>query len=288
MATTNVINNQSKTTVFTSDGTFTKDTRTQYVFLYMVDGGDGGMSGSRYPANTGRGGGGGAGGGHACLILPASMLGVSETVKIGTGGVGGTAQTSNATAGKSPTAKVQKTQFGEYTFSDSRLPVSGAGGLAGGLAVISSLTPITLGFPFLAYATLTSPDGTTGAAGTNWSYGGASGGGNNNTTARAGGNSLAILGASGATLVAGATGGVEGGTIDGGNGSVGYPWTSMMTPGTGGAGGGGQKAGGVAGNGGNGGFPGGGGGGGGGSIDGTNSGTGGNGAAGLVVVVEYF
>jgi hypothetical protein len=288
MATTNAINNTNKTTVFLADGTFTKDSRTQYICLYMVDSGDGGMSGARFAANLARGGGGGAGGGHAFLFLPASLITAPVAVKIGVGGIGGTAQTSNDTAGKAPTAKAQKTSFGEYGFTASRLPVSGAGGLSSGLASIALLTPSTMGAPFLAGGLNTSPDGSTGAAGTSWTYGGASGGGNNNTTARAGGDSLAIFGATGATLVAGAAGGIEGGTINGGNGTDGYPWTNVMTPGTGGAGGGGQKAGGVAGNGGNGAFPGGGGGGGGASINGTNSGAGGNGGAGLVIVVEYF
>ena len=89
-------------------------------------------------------------------------------------------------------------------------------------------------------------------------------------------------------ILAGGVGGIESGTIDGGNGNSQITTGGLYTGGTGGGGGGCQKTGIVAGIGGNGGFPGGGGGGGGGSLNGCSSGAGGSGAGGLVIVIEYF
>jgi hypothetical protein len=90
------------------------------------------------------------------------------------------------------------------------------------------------------------------------------------------------------TIIAGGTGGIETGTINGGAGDPGTVTYGLILGGAGGGGGGNQFAGPVGGNGGDGGFPGGGGGGGGASRNGFNSGTGGAGADGLVIVIEYL
>lgn len=282
MATTNSINNSTKTTIFLVDGSFVKDSRTKTIDLYMVDSGDGGGSGFRQPADSGGGGGGGASGGNAFYSFPASILGASTAVKIGIGGIGGVAQTLDDSDSVIPTAKAQKTSFGEFGFLDSTLPdIFGVGGLSG--------DPFAEGSVCLNQKLTRGADGAVGDIGYSvGAPGGSSGGGNSSTASKEGGTTPPILGNSGAILVAGAAGGTEAGTINGSNGSDGYPWTTLMNYGTGGAGGGGQKAGAVAGTGGDGGFPGGGGGGGGASINGTNSGAGGNGGNGIVVVVEYF
>ena len=117
---------------------------------------------------------------------------------------------------------------------------------------------------------------------------GGGGAGADATTARTGGKAADIKDLKGSDLVLGGVGGVETGTLNGGNGNTQVTSGGIMTGGTGGGGGGGQKTGGAAGIGGDGGFPGGGGGGGGGSLSGTNSGAGGDGGDGLVIIIEYF
>jgi hypothetical protein len=107
-------------------------------------------------------------------------------------------------------------------------------------------------------------------------------------TAYSGGSGVAkTLNASG-SLVPGGAGGIETGTIDGGNGSPGVTTVGIVVGGTAGGGGGNQAVGGRGGNGGNGGFPGGGGGGGGASHLGSPSGSGGNGANGQLIIIEYL
>lgn len=90
MVTNNSVNNTSKTTTFTSSGTFTKDSRTKYAFVIGIGGGGGGGSGRRGAAGTDRtGGGGGSSQGSFFYQIPGSVLGTSETVTIGSLGNGG-------------------------------------------------------------------------------------------------------------------------------------------------------------------------------------------------------
>ena len=128
-----------------------------------------------------------------------------------------------------------------------------------------------------------------------WIMSGTGGGGagvaQSGTVASSGGSGGSILNpVSGTgTLVAGGAGGLEGVSIDGGNGGDGVTVSSvnLLCGGAGGGGGGNRATGGSSGDGGNGGFPGGGGGGGGATLTGS-SGSGGNGADGLVIVIEYL
>src|SRR5581483_3181472 len=86
--------------IFTGNGTWTKPAGAKSVLVQLIGGGAGGGSGRRGAAGTVRGGGsGGAGAGIAEKTFPASVLGATETIIVGTGGTGGAAQTVDNTDG---------------------------------------------------------------------------------------------------------------------------------------------------------------------------------------------
>src|SRR6476469_1866152 len=98
----------SKTTdvqTFLADGTWIKPAGAKAVRVWMFSGGGGGGSGMRGAPGGSRCGGNGGGGG-ACIYFtfPASVLGATETVTVGVGGVGGAAITTDATVGNPGTA----------------------------------------------------------------------------------------------------------------------------------------------------------------------------------------
>lgn len=281
-------------TQFNTPGTFTwtKNAATQFIEIVMWGGGAGGGSGRR-GASTAAGGGSGAGGSDVVYYSQqASAFSSSETVIVGAGGAGGAAVAVNNTNGN-PGIAGGFSSIGTLTTPGSSNP--GIGGTTG------TTTGGTLGVAFTINGTSVQGGGNGGSGGSstggngasNTTQYGASGGGGgsgaDSGTARQAGNGGSITTLNTVTtLIAGAAGGIESGTINGANGTAQITTHGSVTGGGGGGGGGGQSTGGVAGIGGNGAFPGGGGGGGGGSINGTNSGAGGNGSGGAVWIYEYF
>lgn len=301
MATQNNIFASSKTTTFTSSGTWNKDPRTKSLTIIGCCSGSGGGSGRQGASGAA---GGGAGGGYGIYLVfqrvPAFIFNSSVSVTIGGTATGGAAQTSNLTDGNTGSSN-NITSFGSFL-----VPVTGAatpGGTNGSTAAFAVGNSASIFTPTTTNLTNTGALG----AGTNglqcpYTFSGTSGGGGsgaNATTPQQAGNgairNLNIFNqnqtAPGTNFTSGAAGGISGGTINGAAGSsYSLPNDGVFVGGTGGGGGGGQATAGglVAGTGGDGGIPGSGGGGGGGSITGTNSGAGGNGSRGELWVIEYF
>lgn len=279
-------------TTFNTPGSFTwtKNAATQYVDLLMWGGGGGGGSGRRSTSTNAGGGGGGGAGDLFFYSMPSIYFSASETVVVGAGGTGGIAQTVNDTDGNNGT-KGGVSSLGNVKTGGSTNygpgGITGGNSGQGGQGYVQFITGGVGGAP--GHGTLTvGGDGPNIGAIFSGSAGGG-GGGADSVTARKGGNGGNITTLDGGiTLVTGGAGGIEGGTINGGNGGAQVTGHGVVTGGAAGGGGGGQSVGGVAGIGGNGAFPGGGGGGGGGSLNGTNSGAGGNGGDGAVWVIEYF
>ena len=302
MATQNNINGSSILTQFTASGTWTKNPRTTAITIFGISSGSGAGSGRQGSTTSA----GGAAGGNSssfiwCERMPASVFGTSETVTIGGTSSGGATQSTNGNDGNTSAAQ-NSTMIGSIG-AIAQTGVSPGGTSTSSAAVartginfiyMGASNPV-LGFN-VAGGAGSNTNGSVGqtntgnAAGASYYMGTAGGGGSgaNSATAQQAGNGGAIIFWS-TTITAAGAGGIETGTINGGNGtSVTLPNHGLLSAGTGGGGGGGQKSGGSAGTGGNGGTPGGSGGGGGGSITGTNSGAGGTGQAGELWVIEFF
>lgn len=297
--------NQSLVTIYNASTTWTKNSLTVYVTAIIVSGGGGGGSGA--VGVTGAAGGGGGGGGSPVMIVhrtPAAAFGSTEAVVIGTGGAGGIAA-SIAGSGNVGIIGIASS-FGSLIGTPGG---AGTAGLTSGTSATSTASVASdtwvwgsgsgtgvVGVLGQGGALSTGVNGSTGTATLNglitsmfiFPSGGAGGGGANSATARQGGVGGVCRDSANVTITAGGTGGIESGTINGGQGNVSVNKLGFFVGGTGGGGGGGQKTGLVAGIGGTGGQAGGGGGGGGGSLTGTNSGAGGVGGAGQVIIIEWF
>ena len=284
---------------FSTAGTtsWTKPAGAKLVVGYMWGSGGGGGSGARNATTGARSGGaGGCGGSFLKFIVDASVLSASETVVIGTGGVGGAAQTTNATAGIG-------SSVGSVTSFASRFQCTLVTNASGG-----SLTVVSPG---------TTTSGTS-LEGILLSTNGINSGGNGTLTTggsavfsamyyfhSSGGGGGAGAGAGGTTAVAGGPGGTKptpttsqcglftaiaggsGGTAAGVIATTGT--TGSLSTGGGTGGGGGAYRTGVAGMAGAAGaWPGGGGGGGSASDNGFASGAGGAGASGGLILITYF
>ena len=291
----------SKTTLFpvvggvTTTATWTKDASTKFVTVIGFGGGAGGGSGRQGLAGDS---GGGAGGGGACAFIiqsPAAFYGATETVVTGVGGAGGAAQTTDMTDGNNG-ADGDATSFGSYVTTYTT-----TGGQGGTDGESSGGSPSVMQSFIYYYKQAVDPLGgdgknTDGTSATPAAIsdaicglGGGGGGGADAAVARSGGFGGNLLDLNGAgTINGGGVGGIQTGTIDGGNGNDWLQNGGNVSGGTGGGGGGGTVGVSGVGAGGNGGFPGGGGGGGGGSLTGTTSGAGGKGGDGIVMVIEYF
>lgn len=268
--------------VFSTPGVFawTKPIGAKVVHVSAIGGGSGGGSGRRGAAGTVRYGGGGAAGNYcATVTLSASLLGATEVVWVGAGGIGGAAVLTDDTDGADGSYG-GTSRFGKFVQAQAGQP--GQGGTN-----ISSYQ----GFAFDGLGFI----------------GGGSGGGNSSPSLKDGRNAPGI----------GGGGGGQGGWIDGANalhnpgtgGASGYflrynPIYGGDIFGSGqnglnsdvgeaqcGSGGGGgisfgpsqaERVGGM------GGFYGGAGGGGAASANGTPSGGGGDGWSGIVIVTTYF
>lgn len=272
--------------MFTSSGTWTKPAGAVTVAVTCISGGGGGGSGARGAAGTARcGGGGGAGGSVSFGVLPASILGSTETVTVGTGGAGGAAQTSDSTAGNAAGAGGNSNFGSGPAWVRAYCTNSANNGGGGGLGVAGS-------------AGVNNGAALTGGSGAASSATGGAGVASSSTTARAATGGAAGAGittadatSNGATassvLVTTGTGGAAG-VAPGGAGGNGADITAGVAMPAPGGGSGASSITGAGGNGGNGGFPGGGGGGGGASLNGNASGAGGTGGGGCVQVITYF
>jgi len=287
--------------VFTSSGTWTKQSGVSTVIVKCVGSGGGGGSGAKGSSGSAGGGAGGAGGFVATAEFDADDLGATVSVTVGSGPAGGAAKTTagagnNGTAGNA--SYFGSSCTGSVGVSGCYVYAAGGAAGAGGSNAASTNTAVT----------------TNGTSLTNWignsgGYGGGSVGGNNaisisgvcegtkyNTPGGGGGGG-------GAVNVSGTQGGIGGpGCLSGGvatssaaaktNGDAGTGYTTGGRVGGGGGGGGGgpaNTAGNSGGTGGAGGTCGGGGGGGGGAIQGgaADSGAGGAGGAGCCWVVSF-
>jgi hypothetical protein len=211
---------------FTASGTFTKPPGYSLFSGYLWGAGGGG--GKYNDVGLSR-----AGGGGACVpfALSPTVVGTSETVTIGAGGAGQTADGNVGVVG------------GNSSFGS--LITSYGGHVAGG-GVLSAASETTPGQPYSTTATNSNPGFGGGAASsnienTNSAYGGGGGTGYSGTdTALVGGKSL--YGGGGG----GANGGAGGTSVFGGNGGAGS-LASSGTAGTAPAGGGGATKSGASG-----------------------------------------
>jgi Protein of unknown function (DUF2793) len=259
------------------------------VEVHMLGGGAGGGAGRRGAAATVRcGGGGGSSGSYATFKRRAADFGATESVVVGAGGNGGTAQATNDSNGANGSVG------GNTSFATLRA-FGGNFGSGGTATAGSAGAAFGIVSPFSLAALAGAAASTTGAAGvasvspgassaTGISSGGGSGGGI--TTANAssgGGGSGQVLAAYQTTVAAGVAASAAG--ANGGAASNFLPLAYGVGFGTGGAGGGSSST--AAAGAGGAGLWGGGGGGGGASLNGFNSGGGGKGGDGWVVVVTY-
>jgi len=302
--------------IFTSNGTWTKQTGANLVQVIAIGAGGGG-GGGRSGANP-DGGAGGGGGAYVSRVFNASDLTATVAVTVGTGGTGGAGGTAaDGTSGTDGTAST----FGAYLSAYgggggykgysavSPAASGGSGGGSGGAGVTGSTSANTGGLP----ATTAGANGIAGQGGGGnvsgnpggiGEYGGGSGGSITSGSGTTGGGSLFGGGGGGGSGTIGnpgsaggaygsyssGGGGAAGGTAaTGGAGTAGTAGDSTHGGSGGGAGGSTNTTTGTGGRGGDGGAVGGGGGGGGsgGSSSGTG-GRGGDGGAGRVYVVTFF
>jgi len=280
---------------FTSVGTstWTKPSGAKFVYIIAYGGGGGGGSGRRRAvasvAAGAYGGGGGGGGGRSELWIPATELGATETVTVGTGGTGGASKTVDNTSGY---VGADGTNSSVGIWIVARGGLFGNGGAtanafagSGGSSVAVNYTGASLYESGTGAAGSTSTGSPASRGGYN-AGGGAGGGGfaanvTTESSGAVGGKGGAALTSSVALTGGGGAGGA--GHVSGSNGSNATTYF-VGADGGGGGGSGNLVAGGA---GGNGGFPGGGGAGGG-AGHGADSGAGGTGGNGYVRIVTFF
>lgn len=290
-------------TTFTSSGTFTKNSQSKWIKVQIVGGGSGGGSGRQGSSGASCGGGGGSGLQGVSIEGPALTFGATASVIIGAGGSGGASVTTSNTNGNNGILG-GNSSFGTVStgFGTSFPTTGGMGGASTTTPAINPAASTYSGIFFYYNHPAPDPGGANGSAtGDGGSVSdlnattvsGQSGGCGSPaysfSTLQAGKGGGWIV-ADGTIILAGGAGGIETGSINGGNGltSSGLTTAYCNIGGSGGGGGGGQSVGSLAGNGGDGGYPGGSGGGGGGSYNGTNSGSGGDGMDGIIYIYEFL
>lgn len=270
---------QSKTDVFTSSGTWTKESWCKSVFVQMVGGGAGGNSGGRQGTGVAAQGSGAGGGG--CTVIgwfDQAFFSSTETITVGTGGAGAAARTTdgNAVNGTSGTASKIGTKL-RAAGGEAGSTISGGTAITGGSFLYGSLQASVAG----GNQNGTPSNGVVYLQATGGGGGGSISSSNATSAAGAGGictNVFSVF--NNGVVVGGASGGGNGTGNPGTNGTTYggiYGW---------GGGGGAAHLSANAGAGGNGALYGGGGGGGGASRTGFNSGAGGNGANGIVIITQ--
>ena len=270
--------------------TWTKPSWAKLVKVIAIGPGGPGGSGGRYATSSDRyGGGGGASGAVVVATFPASYLGDTETVVVGSGGSGG-ASVGTDNLGGNPGSGGTNTTFGSY-FAAARgqngsggSDTSGGAGQALGIASLVSAAGQSAGSGFRGAgqspSTQTLPQPTAGAGGAGAvaaSTTGANGGSASTIRTQTGSNTGLLY-----TALSGGTAGTAGG-----NGGTGNAADFMDFRLATGGGGGSYATGQATGAGGNGAQPGGGGGGGAASDNGFASGAGGNGGDGWVRVISW-
>lgn len=209
--------------VFDSNGTYTKSTRTKYVFVEVWAGG--GSGGARTDAEET---GGGGGGGYVSGFIASSSLSATTSVLIGNGGVA-VSGNANGNAGASSTFSTLVAWGGNYGCSGGTGAAGGAGGGASATSTVCSSA--TQGNAVDIFG------GTGGGGGGSHgssTYGGGGGGGSLNSSF-VGGGGRGVFGGGGGGGCAGGVAGIAGTSQFGGAGGVGCGGNGS-TPGGGGGG----------------------------------------------------
>lgn len=280
------------TTYTSGSGTFNINANTQWVRAILIGGGGGGGSGRKGSSTASAGGSGGSPGGVTIIEGSRSAFSGGLSYTVGASAGGGSSQNTDATNGN-PGTSGNNTTLGNIVALGGTAGPGGTNANAGQTSGVGS---------YLNYLTSTSLANGGGGRIINGNppsaltpgfnflpNGGGGGGGGDTATPRAGATGGSLVNIAGTTLLAGANGGVETGTIGGSDGSPAYLQQGIYGGGMGGGGGGGASSGNTGGKGGNGSAPGGGGGGGGGGISAqANSGAGGNGADGIIIIIEWL
>ena len=215
------------TTYTSGTGTWTINAATVWVESYLWGGGGGGGSGRFGNDNAASGGGGGGGGQFTYVCGPASAFASGLSYTVGASGAGGVAQASfadglNGVVGGN-TILGNIVSLGGNFGSGGTSSSGAAGASRQSRGTVFSSTNNSIG----AGSAGSAGDASTAAAsaGDIWPFGlttGGGGGGGAHTSAnRTGANGGGLLNGAGATLVAGAAGGINTGTINGAAGEIG-------------------------------------------------------------------
>lgn len=269
---------------FTSSGTWNKPANKTLTWVFVIGGGGPGGSGRRGAAGSIRtGGGGGCGGALTYILRPTSILGATETVTIGAGGIGGVPAAADNTDGNLGVVG-GNSAFGLWALAGGG--GSGIGGTnttAAGSGVSGGMWNGSAGGAASTGAAAGGNATTASGASSGGSGGGGGGGISAANAEQAGGNGGSV----GFLVSAGTTqrpGGLGGAIATNGAMAVAPPDATEPSVGLGGGGGGASAA--TPGSGAAGTLHGGGGGGGGSCTNGVPSGAGGNGGVGFVLVIS--
>lgn len=240
---------------------WTKPTRGTMAMIIVTGAGGGGAGGGGNTGSSARTGGcGGGGGAKHIKIIPLSLLGATETIKVGTGGAGGAGGNPTGSDGSDGTSS----SFGTHAIAGAggggrrgTTNLAGAGGGGGGIggngSVGTNVATLNEGGPGMSSTLSTTHVGSSGGTGcrggisnqqsTSAEWGGGGGAGRNTSANLAGGTSMwgGGGGGCGGNYSSGnilATAGGSSGEVSntgGGGGAAGTNSTTAPTAGTAGA-----------------------------------------------------